>query len=204
MPQGDRIMKSQRIVAALAAASLAFGSGAFAQSTGAQDQAMRARGIQNPNGPLLSPQQLRDQQQAERGTNTGIQGYGRNDDRNRGANRGASRGDAGGGNAYHGNSNRGDSNRGDAYRGDSRGAYRQGRNDARPDRRDGHGAGPDHSFYRGDRLPSQYRSRQYVVDDWRGHRLSAPPRGYQWVQSGGDYLLVAIASGVIASILLNH
>ena len=60
------------------------------------------------------------------------------------------------------------------------------------------------AFYRGDRLPPEYRSRQYVVDDWRGHRLSAPPRGYQWVQSGGDYLLVAIASGVIASIVPNH
>ena len=75
-----------------------------------------------------------------------------------------------------------------------------------PDRHmgDGRGAGPDHGFYRGGRLPAQYRSRQYVVDDWRGHRLSAPPRGYHWVQTGGDYVLVAIATGVIASILLNN
>ncbi len=71
-------------------------------------------------------------------------------------------------------------------------------------RRDGPGAGPDHGWYRGDRLPPQYRSRQYVVDDWRGHRLSAPPRGYQWVQVGGDYVLAAIATGVIASLLINH
>jgi Ni/Co efflux regulator RcnB len=69
---------------------------------------------------------------------------------------------------------------------------------------DGPGAGPDHAFYRGSRLPPEYRSRQYVVDDWRGHRLSAPPRGYHWVQAGGDYVLVAIATGVIASILLNR
>lgn len=68
----------------------------------------------------------------------------------------------------------------------------------------GPGAGPDHNFYRGGRLPPEYRSRQYVVDDWRGHRLDAPPRGYHWVQTGGDYVLVAIATGVIASILLNH
>ena len=78
------------------------------------------------------------------------------------------------------------------YRGDDR------RGD---DRR---GAGPDHNWRRGDRLPAQYRSHQYVVDDWRGHRLSAPPRGYQWVQNGGDYVLVAIATGVIASLILNH
>ncbi len=66
------------------------------------------------------------------------------------------------------------------------------------------GAGPDHAWYRGDRLPAEYNSRYYVVDDWRGHHLSAPPRGYHWVQAGNDYVLAAIATGVIASILLNH
>jgi Ni/Co efflux regulator RcnB len=66
------------------------------------------------------------------------------------------------------------------------------------------GAGPDHAYYRGERMPLQYRSRQYVVEDWRSHRLSAPPRGYHWVQSGGDYVLVAIATGIIAQLLLNN
>jgi Ni/Co efflux regulator RcnB len=66
------------------------------------------------------------------------------------------------------------------------------------------GAGPRHDLRKGGRLPAEYRSRQYVVDDWRGHRLSAPPRGYHWVQTGGDYVLVAIATGVIASLLLNN
>jgi Ni/Co efflux regulator RcnB len=70
--------------------------------------------------------------------------------------------------------------------------------------RDGRGAGPNHNFYRGGRQPPEWRSRQYVVDDWRGHRLTAPPRGYHWVQTGGDYVLVAIATGIIASILLNQ
>ena len=65
------------------------------------------------------------------------------------------------------------------------------------------GAGPEHNFYSGGRLPNEYRGRQYVVDDWRGHHLSAPPRGYHWVQAGGDYVLAAIATGVIVSILLN-
>lgn len=66
------------------------------------------------------------------------------------------------------------------------------------------GAGPDHNFRKGGRLPSEYRSKQYVVNDWRSHRLSAPPRGYQWVQTGGDYVLVAVATGLIAQILLNQ
>ena len=83
------------------------------------------------------------------------------------------------------------------------------RDDRRDDRRadfrgDRHGAGPDHNFYRGGRLPSQYRSRQYVVDNWRAHRLSAPPRGYHWVQTGPDYVLAAIATGVITQIILSH
>ena len=43
-----------------------------------------------------------------------------------------------------------------------------------------------------------------IVNDWRGHRLSAPPRGYHWVQTGGDYVRVAIATGIIVQILLNQ
>jgi Ni/Co efflux regulator RcnB len=77
-------------------------------------------------------------------------------------------------------------------------------NQQRDEHRDARGAGPDHEFHRGDRLPPEYRHRSYVVDDWRGHRLSAPPRGYHWVQVGGDYVLVAIATGVIMQLLLNN
>jgi Ni/Co efflux regulator RcnB len=66
------------------------------------------------------------------------------------------------------------------------------------------GAGPEHDFYRGARLPLEYRNRQYVVNDWRGHGLRTPPRGYHWVQTGSDYVLVAIASGVILELLLSR
>jgi Ni/Co efflux regulator RcnB len=72
------------------------------------------------------------------------------------------------------------------------------------ERRDERGAGPHHDFHRGGRLPAEYRHTQYVVDDWRGHNLRAPPRGYHWVQTGGDYVLVAIATGIILQLLLNH
>ncbi len=74
-------------------------------------------------------------------------------------------------------------------------------NDGRPQER---GAGPNHDFRRGERLPREYRNRQYVVDDWRDHHLSAPPRGYHWVQTGGDYVLVAITTGIILQLLLGH
>jgi Ni/Co efflux regulator RcnB len=39
-----------------------------------------------------------------------------------------------------------------------------------------------------------------VVDDWRGHHQSAPPRGYHWVQTGADYVLVAVATAISTSI----
>lgn len=63
--------------------------------------------------------------------------------------------------------------------------------------------GPDHRDWRkGERLSSDYHNRQYVVDDWRGYGLHQPPRGYHWVGVGGDYLLVAVTSGIIAQIVL--
>jgi Ni/Co efflux regulator RcnB len=90
---------------------------------------------------------------------------------------------------------------------DRRPDYRDNRGPDRHDDRayhDNRGAGPNNSWHRGERIPAQYRSHQYVVDDWRGHRLSAPPHGYHWVQSGGDYLLVAVATGVILQLMLSN
>lgn len=83
------------------------------------------------------------------------------------------------------------------YRQDQRRSYGD-------ERRYERGAGPNHDFHRGARLPSHYRTRQYVVEDWRGHRLSPPPRGYHWVQTGSDYVLAAIATGIILQLLLNN
>lgn len=112
-----------------------------------------------------------------------------------------------------GNSRNDDRGRNDRSRQDN--DRRNDRYDYRHDNRDfgrshneqrskGRGAGPGHEYYRGDRFPAEYRSRHYVVNDWRAHQLSAPPRGYQWVQSGNDYLLIAIASGIIAQLLLGR
>lgn len=62
--------------------------------------------------------------------------------------------------------------------------------------------GPE--WHRGGRIPASYRNHKYVVGDWRAHHLRQPPHGYQWVQVGGDYVLAAIATGVIADLVLNH
>lgn len=74
----------------------------------------------------------------------------------------------------------------------------------RPGMDDRRGAGPERNWYRGARVPMHYRSNHYVVNDWRRHHLSAPPRGYHWIQNGSDYLLVAIATGVISQLILGY
>jgi Ni/Co efflux regulator RcnB len=198
-------MKTQKIVAAIAAASLTLSGGAFAQTSGAQDQAYAEHGMQNPNGPLKTPEQLRNDQRI-------IQQHLREDQRNQyRAPARDYRADQRDNRDNRANDNRGYDNRGYDNRGyDNRHQGNSGydyRNYGYRDggyRGQGRGTGPSHSWYRGDRVPYQYRSHNYVVDDWRGHHLYAPPRGYQWVQSGGDYLLVAVATGIIASILLNQ
>ena len=103
-----------------------------------------------------------------------------------------------------GDDRRGDGRRNDRDRGEQRYDNNRWDNNRYDNRWSERGAGPDRGFHRGDRLPREYRTYHYVVDDWRGHRLSAPPRGYHWVQYGGDYLLVAIATGVIVNALINN
>lgn len=67
-----------------------------------------------------------------------------------------------------------------------------------------HGAGPDQKWVNGSRVPPQYRGQHYVVNNWQQHGLHKPGRGQQWVQNGSDYLLVAVATGVIAQIVFGH
>lgn len=76
-------------------------------------------------------------------------------------------------------------------------------------RRDDRRAGSSHSRYqpnpfrKGQRF-EQRRAPNYRVVDYRQYRgLHAPQRGYRWVQSGGDALLVGIATGVIASVVVG-
>lgn len=69
-----------------------------------------------------------------------------------------------------------------------------------------HTRGTQEGWYKkGGAVPADYRGNQYVVSDWHSRNLSAPPRGYNWVRSdNGDFLLVAITTGVITSIMLSH
>lgn len=79
------------------------------------------------------------------------------------------------------------------------------RDDARKFKRDNsRGGGPNHDLRRGQRLNQEYRDNRYVVNDWKNRHLSAPPRGQHWVRAGNDYVLAAIATGVITQILLSN
>ncbi|HEY3815172.1 MAG TPA: RcnB family protein [Caulobacteraceae bacterium] len=46
--------------------------------------------------------------------------------------------------------------------------------------------------------------RRGQVVDWRSHHLSAPPRGYEWREIDGNWVLAAVATGVIVSVLEAH
>lgn len=97
------------------------------------------------------------------------------------------------------------------FRQERREDRRDYRNDRRADRHD-HRHGPQVRYYqargpqfqRGRYIPHEYRNRQYVVVNHSQHHLHAPPRGHQWVQVGGDYVLIAIATGLIANLILNN
>ncbi|HET6553392.1 MAG TPA: RcnB family protein [Dyella sp.] len=60
-------------------------------------------------------------------------------------------------------------------------------------------------YHRGGYVPVEYRDRRYVVEDWQTYRLAPPPRDHQWVRSDdGEFVLVAVATGLIADIVINH
>lgn len=57
------------------------------------------------------------------------------------------------------------------------------------------------SWSYGQRMPAVYRSRAYVVNDYGRYGLRAPPRGYEYVRSGNDVVLTAVATGLITAVI---
>lgn len=53
----------------------------------------------------------------------------------------------------------------------------------------------------GQRMPYQYRTSQYVIRDYNRYGLYAPPSGYQYVRSGNDVVLAAVATGLITAVI---
>ena len=69
--------------------------------------------------------------------------------------------------------------------------------------RDVYRGNQNRTWRRGERFDRRY-AQNYRQIDWRqyrGRRLYAPPRGYQWVRSGNDAVLIAVTSGIIGAVL---
>jgi Ni/Co efflux regulator RcnB len=92
---------------------------------------------------------------------------------------------------------------------DNRGGYDQGRGHDQSGgygQARGHQDGPQYRHWaRGQRLPPTYYNDRGHYIDYRAHHLRRPPRGYQWVEADNNYALVALTSGLIASVIAaNH
>jgi Ni/Co efflux regulator RcnB len=57
------------------------------------------------------------------------------------------------------------------------------------------------SWSYGQRMPSYYRTNAYVVQDYSRYGLRRPPQGYQYVRSGNDVVLAAVAGGLITAVI---
>lgn len=57
------------------------------------------------------------------------------------------------------------------------------------------------AWRRGAYVPPPYR--HFYVDDWGYYGLRPPPPGYRWVYADGNFVLMALATGLIADVILN-
>ncbi|MGE5720918.1 MAG: RcnB family protein [Sphingomonadales bacterium] len=83
----------------------------------------------------------------------------------------------------------------------------RGNRDFRGDQDRRFGRGDFHGQYRdwrrGDRFDRRYARGYREIRNPRFYRLREAPRGYRWVRSGNDAVLVGIASGLVAAIMAN-
>ncbi len=88
--------------------------------------------------------------------------------------------------------------------------YREGYRDARHNDRRYHAPPPrvayrPYGFERGYRYSNYYGGPVYVVNDYNRYHLHRPPHGHRWIRDDrGNMLMVAIATGIIADIVLHH
>ena len=82
---------------------------------------------------------------------------------------------------------------------DNNGRYEQSRHD-----NGNHYGQQKHRWARGERLDRAYYSDRSHYVDYRRYHLRQPPRGYQWVRVDNNYALVALTTGLIASIIASQ
>jgi Ni/Co efflux regulator RcnB len=56
---------------------------------------------------------------------------------------------------------------------------------------------------KGQRFDRRYATNYRVISNPRAYRLHDAPRGYRWVRSGNDAVLVGITSGIVAAVMAN-
>ncbi len=62
--------------------------------------------------------------------------------------------------------------------------------------------GMQHRWNRGERMGyNDWQTAQTV--DYRQYRLRPPPRGYEWRRQNDQFILVAVTTGLITSIILS-
>ena len=67
----------------------------------------------------------------------------------------------------------------------------------------GQDRGGHHSWRRGERVGyGDWQGARAI--DYRRYHLRHPPRGYEWRESNGSYIMVAIATGIIASAIVSQ
>jgi Ni/Co efflux regulator RcnB len=50
-------------------------------------------------------------------------------------------------------------------------------------------------------MPYAYRTQRYVINDYHRYGLARPPHGYEYVRSGNDVVLAAVAGGLISAVI---
>lgn len=59
------------------------------------------------------------------------------------------------------------------------------------------------NWAKGQRFDRRYATNYRVIDNPRAYRLSSAPRGYQWVRSGNDAVLIGLTSGIVGAVIGN-
>jgi Ni/Co efflux regulator RcnB len=84
---------------------------------------------------------------------------------------------------------------------DQRPQYGQTVQDDRHDDRRQQSRANYRQWRKGERFDYRQARDYRVVNDYRAYRLAPPPRGYHYVRSGNDVVLVAVTTGIIAGII---
>jgi Ni/Co efflux regulator RcnB len=59
------------------------------------------------------------------------------------------------------------------------------------------------NWQRGQRFDSRYAYNYRVISNPGYYRLHDAPRGYRWVRSGNDAVLIGLTSGIVAAVMAN-